>query len=118
MPCMQVASVLVDGLEKEEVTLPSGCAAGIYTSAELIPLVATIFEKSAIPLERLEGFVSTFGRSFYGVPAEEGRNIELRRVEGGRIVEKAYPYEREGAEKEWIVPFMAGEKLGWEIVRN
>lgn len=111
MPTMTVAAG-VDG--KDEVTLPSPCAAGIYTSAELIPQLATIFESSGIPLERLAGFASTFGRKFYGVPAKEGDEVTLRRVEG-KVVETAYGYETaEG--KKWIVPFLAGEKLGWEIV--
>lgn len=113
MPTMTVAAG-VDG--KDEVTLPSPCAAGIYTSAELIPQLATIFESSGIPLERLAGFASTFGRNFYGVPAKEGDEVTLRRVEG-KVIETAYAYETaEG--KKWIVPFLAGEKLGWEIVES
>lgn len=100
---------------KEEITLPVGCAAGIYTSPTLIPLLATIFETSNIPLERLAGFASTFGRDFYGYPAKKEDEIVLRRVEGGKEVEKAYGFEREQG-REWVVPFMAGEKLGWEIV--
>lgn len=100
---------------KEEITLPSGCAAGIYTSPTLLPLLATIFETSNIPIENLVGFASTFGRSFYGYPAKKEDEVVLRRVEGGKFVEKAYAYEREEG-REWIVPFMAGEKLGWEIV--
>lgn len=110
------------GEEKEELTLPSPCAAGIYTSKELIPLTATLFEKSGIPLERLNGFVSEFGRKFYGYPVvgKEGE-VVLRRVEGGRVVESGYGYEKDGegeGEKEWVVPFLAGEKLGWEIVQE
>jgi dihydroorotase len=118
MPTMTVSRSSVDGVE-DEVTLPSPCAAGIYTSPDLIPLVATVFESSGIPLERMAGFVSTFGRAFYGVPAKEEDEVTLRRVEGGKEVKKAWAYERDGgAGREWIVPFMAGQKLGWEIVEK
>ncbi|KAG0142951.1 hypothetical protein CROQUDRAFT_49520 [Cronartium quercuum f. sp. fusiforme G11] len=66
------------------------CSPGIYTSAYLLPILATIFESalpppppnfnnnndeeqeeriitSPIPLERLKDFISKFGRSFYGL---------------------------------------------------
>lgn len=101
--------------EEKEVTLPSPCAAGIYTSPELLPLVATIFESSKIPLEKLPGFCSTFGREFYGFPVEkEGEGeVVLRRVVGGRRGRKAYAF----GKGEWVIPFMAGESIGWEIER-
>ncbi|KAM0755993.1 dihydroorotase [Meredithblackwellia eburnea MCA 4105] len=101
-----------------EVTLPSPCAAGIYTSADLVPLTATIFESSGIPLERLADFVSGFGRKFYGYPAGEGEEIVLKRVGDGKEVTKAFPFEKDGGGVEWIVPFLAGQKLGWEIERK
>jgi dihydroorotase len=113
MPTMTVQSV--DG--KDEITLPSPCAAGIYTSSDLIPLIATIFESSDIPLERLAGYVSDFGRKFYGIPAKGGEEVTIVRVEGGKDVQMGYAYEVKG-KKEFIVPFMAGQKLGWEIVEK
>lgn len=119
LPQMTVTRASLEGGE-EQVTLPSPCAAGIYTSADLIPLVATIFETSGIPLERLSGFTSEFGRRFYGYPAPAGEEVTIRRVgegEGGKV-KKAYAFEQEGGEKEYVVPFMAGEKLGWEIQRS
>jgi dihydroorotase len=68
-------------------------------------------------LDRLEGFVSTFGRSFYGVPAGEhvegkGRVVLLRKVQGKRVEEK---WDLGG---ESVVPFWAGKELGWEIVEK
>lgn len=117
LPTLSVAPSLGPNAE-EEVTLPSPCAAGIYTSPHLLPLLATIFEKGDIPLERLEGFASGFGRKFYGYPAEKGiGEVVLRRVDGGRVVEKAYGF-GEGEGREWVVPFLAGEQIGWEIVRE
>ena len=96
------------------MTLPSPCAAGIYTGANLVPLTAEIFERSGIPLERLEGFVSTHGRAFYGFPAREGDEVVLRRVEG-RTVDKAYAYKTDKGEDEWVIPFLAGEEIRWEV---
>ncbi|KAL8284259.1 hypothetical protein RQP46_005008 [Phenoliferia psychrophenolica] len=113
MPTLSVSPAAIAG-GTEEVTLPSPCAAGIYTSADLIPLVATVFEASAIPLDCLAGFVSTFGRQLYGFPAKEGDEVVLRRVAGGKAVASAYGFDRPQG-REWVVPFMAGEKLGWEI---
>ncbi|GAA5915740.1 hypothetical protein JCM8208_005656 [Rhodotorula glutinis] len=123
LPALGVARVVVaagpdgtsDGEEaRDEVTLPSPCAAGIYTGANLVPLTAEIFERSGIPLDRLEGFVSTHGRAFYGFPAREGDDVVLRRVEG-KTVDKAYGYKTDQGEDEWVIPFLAGEEIRWEI---
>lgn len=100
---------------EEEATLPSPCAAGIYTSADLLPLLATIFESSNIPLDKLEGFASTHGRKFYGYPAKEGEKVVLKRVVGGKPVEKTWAYEKDNGGSEWVIPFMAGANLGWEL---
>ncbi|CAH7688977.1 hypothetical protein BY996DRAFT_6431673 [Phakopsora pachyrhizi] len=76
------------------------CAAGIYTSINLIPLLATIFESalpppmatsnltkyfqdrrklSPIPLSRFNDFVSKFGRRFYKIKHENLKMIKLIR---------------------------------------
>ncbi|GAA5889890.1 hypothetical protein JCM5296_003641 [Sporobolomyces johnsonii] len=116
LPALHVAQIVAeDGTSTEEVTLPSPCAAGIYTSSHLIPLTAEIFERADIPLERMEGFCSRFGREFYGFPAKEGDEVTIRRVEGGKKVDKAFKYEKEGQGDEWVIPFLAGESIGWEI---
>lgn len=99
---------------EEEVTLPTGCAAGIYTSPHLVPLVAHVFEAGGIPLERMAGFCSDFGRRFYGVPAKAEDAVVLKRVAGGKDVPKTYAFQREEG-KEYVIPFMAGEKINWEI---
>ncbi|BGO94650.1 dihydroorotase [Rhodotorula toruloides] len=116
LPALQVAQVKgADGSTEEEITLPSPCAAGIYTSSNLIPLTAEIFERSDIPLERMQGFCSKFGRDFYGFPAEDGEEVTIKRVEGKKV-EKAFKYQTDKGEDEYIIPFMAGDKIGWEIV--
>ncbi|KAI5481424.1 dihydroorotase [Pseudohyphozyma bogoriensis] len=98
---------------EEELTLPSPCAAGIYTSPTLIPLTAHIFEKSGIPLENLENFVSNYGRKFYGYPADAKDEIVLQRCK--KVAEKAYGFVDDKGEKEYVIPFEAGKEIGWEI---
>lgn len=113
--CNKVPTVTID--QFDTLSLPNACAAGIYTSQNLIPLLATIFETSDIPLERMAGFASTFGRAFYGYPAKVGEELTLRRVREGGVVPTAFGYPREEG-REYIIPFMAGQKLGWEIVKS
>lgn len=98
------------------MTLPGPCAAGIYTSQNLIPLIATIFEIAGIPLSSMEGYVSTHGRAFYGYPAVAEDKITLRRVDGGKMVPNGFGYEAGALGRQFVVPFMAGQKLGWEVV--
>ncbi|BGP36630.1 dihydroorotase [Rhodotorula kratochvilovae] len=115
LPALSVARVVgANGEEQDEVTLPSPCAAGIYTSQNLVPLTAALFERAGIPLDRLEGFVSAHGRAFYGFPAKEGQEVTIRRVEGKRV-DKAFGYKTDQGEDEWVIPFLAGEEIGWEI---
>ena len=87
---------------------PSGCAAGVYTSRWLVPLVATLLEGFGA-LERLEGYVSANGRKFYGAPAKEGEVVRLRR---GKVQVPGL-LKSDRAE---VVPFWAGKELDWEIV--
>lgn len=63
-------------------------------------------------LDKLEGFVSGHGRKFYGVQAKEGVELRLRRTgkEGGVV---PGVIRGDGVE---VVPFWAGQQLGWEIV--
>ncbi|EGG10163.1 uncharacterized protein MELLADRAFT_33928 [Melampsora larici-populina 98AG31] len=101
------------------------CAAGIYTSPYLLPSLASIFESalppptssseirqilSPIPLNRLNGFVSTFGRAFYGIEKNEKGHTLARDDE--KIVELKITGERD---HEVVVPFWAGRKLGWKL---
>ncbi|KAF7980946.1 hypothetical protein HWV62_36179 [Athelia sp. TMB] len=99
---------------KATSTPQSACAAGVYTSPVLLPLLAHLLEDFGA-LGRLEGFVSAFGRAFYGRPVGEGmgegRSV-LRRVEGRRVREE---YSLGG---ESVVPFWAGRELRWELVEE
>ena len=63
----------------------------------------------------MEGFVSTFGRDFYGcgLGKEGAEMVVLRKVEGGRRIEKWWHM---GGEN--VVPFWAEKELRWEIVED
>ncbi|TYJ53169.1 dihydroorotase, homodimeric type [Cryptococcus floricola] len=89
----------------------SACAAGVYTSPILIPLVATLLESFGA-LDKLEGFVSGHGRAFYKVSAKAGQEIKLRKTgeEEGFV---RGTFKGDGVE---VMPFWAGKRLGWEIV--
>ncbi|ORX41147.1 dihydroorotase [Kockovaella imperatae] len=102
-PTTSKAPGLVEGGE------PSPCAAGVYTSPILVPLVATLLESFGA-LERLEGYVSSHGRRFYNVPPERGQELKLKRVKGQKVPSIL---RGEGTE---VVPFWAGKDLDWEIV--
>lgn len=88
------------------------CAAGVYTSPHLLTTVAHAFEalEPAIPLNRLDGFVSTHGRRFYQKPAKDNQKVTLKRSRG-KTVPLTY-----GLTGDVVVPFKAGCDLGWEIV--
>jgi dihydroorotase len=90
---------------RREKEAACGCA-GIYTAHAAIELYATAFEE-ADALDKLEGFASEFGASFYGLPLNEGR-ITLVRQEWH--APERLPF---GAED--LVPLRAGESIPWKL---
>ena len=78
-----------------------GCA-GIFNAPYALESYAAVFDEEGA-LDRFEGFASEHGANFYGLPLNEG-SVTLERVE--QIV----PSEVEG-----LVPFHAGESLGWRF---
>jgi dihydroorotase len=76
-----------------------GCA-GIFNAPFALESYATVFDEEDA-LDNLEGFASVHGANFYGLPFNENR-VTLTR--GDLHV----PDEIDG-----IVPFHAGETLGW-----
>jgi dihydroorotase len=82
-----------------------GCA-GIYTAHAAIELYATAFEEENA-LDKLEGFASEFGASFYGLPLNEQR-ITLLRQEWH--APERLPF---GADE--LVPLRAGESIPWKL---
>ncbi|KAK0565295.1 dihydroorotase [Tilletia horrida] len=105
-----------------ETVTSCGCAAGVYTSAILIPLCAHLLESFGA-LDRMEGYVSKHGRAFYGLDTEAGRKVNLRRVSGPNAARVPVAFIHpdhisiaEGAkDRIQVVPFMAGSQLNWEI---
>ncbi|MBS0373344.1 MAG: dihydroorotase [Proteobacteria bacterium] len=82
-----------------------GCA-GVYSAHAGIELYAEAFEQAG-RLDRLEGFASLHGPDFYRLP-RHADTITLRREPWP--VPASYPF---GAET--LVPFRAGESVGWRL---
>ena len=83
-----------------------GCA-GIYSALHALELYATVFDEDDA-LDWFEGFASENGARFYGLPLNEG-TVTLERREW------TVP-ETIGAGDLAVVPFAAGETLGWKFV--
>lgn len=99
---------------KSTATPTQPCAAGVYTSPILLPLVAHLLESFGA-LDRLEGFVSTFGRAFYkrelhGDEAARVPVIVLKRAEGSELIKEGWS---EGEQE--VIPFWSGKKIDWVI---
>ncbi|MDB5862994.1 MAG: dihydroorotase, homodimeric type [Betaproteobacteria bacterium] len=83
-----------------------GCA-GVYTAHAGIELYAEAFD-AAGALEKLENFASRYGPGFYGLPCNTER-ITLEKSDWHVPAEIGF-----GADS--LVPFRAGERVGWRIV--
>ncbi len=83
-----------------------GCA-GIFNAPYAIESYAAVFDEEGA-LDKFEGFASLHGPAFYGLPVNED-TITLTR--SGETVAEILPV---GGEE--IVPFHAGETLGWRLV--
>ncbi|KAG6832901.1 hypothetical protein H0H92_004785 [Tricholoma furcatifolium] len=118
--CKPVAKYPDDRLALQEVilggnTTSHGCAAGIYTSPILLPLVAHLLESFG-GLERLEDFVSNFGRAFYKrtvASDHQSKVILVRPPSGKSLVDDRYVLAEDS-----VVPFWAGKQIGWVIARD
>lgn len=82
-----------------------GCA-GIFNAPFALESYARVFEEEGA-LDRFEGFASVHGARFYGLPLNEG-TVALERVE------TPVP-DRVPAAGTSVVPFHAGETLGWRL---
>jgi dihydroorotase len=81
----------------------SGCGcAGIFNAPFALETYAEVFEAEGA-LDKLERFASENGPRFYGLPLNDG-TVTL--VKG----ETRVPDEMDG-----VVPFRAGETLGWKL---
>ncbi|KAF9076462.1 Dihydroorotase homodimeric type [Rhodocollybia butyracea] len=95
--------------QKSTSTPLCGCAAGIYTSPILLPLTAHLLESFGA-LDKLEGFVSTFGRNFYKKPANGNKVVLKRPSSAMTIPTNGYTFK-----EAIVIPFWAGQQLDWII---
>ncbi|KAK0499835.1 Dihydroorotase [Armillaria luteobubalina] len=93
---------------KSTSTPTQGCAAGIYTSPILLPLVAHQLDSFGA-LDKLDSFASLFGRNFYGLPVDGLPTVTIKKTTR-KVVEN---YALNG---EAVVPFWSGKEINWEIV--
>ena len=82
-----------------------GCA-GIFNAPYALESYITVFDEEGA-LDKFEGFASWHGPGFYGLPV----NSEMITLERGETIVP----ERIDAAGEEIVPFHAGQTLGWRI---
>lgn len=94
---------------KSVATPSSGCAAGVYTSPFLLPLMAHLLDSFGA-LSNLQAFVSSNGRRFYKreLPVGEEKPVRLRRQ--ALQVEESLSLNDQS-----VAPFMAGKQLDWSI---
>ena len=78
-----------------------GCA-GIFNAPFALEAYAQVFDEEGA-LDRLEGFASLHGPAFYGLPVNDG-SVTLERVST-----------QVPATIGDVVPFLAGEQLGWRL---
>ncbi|MCB2089719.1 MAG: dihydroorotase [Sphingomonadaceae bacterium] len=91
---------------RERKEMDCGCA-GIFNAPYALESYATVFEEEGA-LDKLEAFASENGPRFYGLPLNEG-SVTLER----RKVDVPASIATEAAE---LVPFHAGETIGWRFV--
>ncbi|WFL77566.1 dihydroorotase [Altererythrobacter arenosus] len=85
-----------------------GCA-GIFNAPYALESYVTVFEEEGA-LDRFEGFASLHGPAFYGLPVNEAK-VTLERSEVAVADSIDLP-----AVGTAIVPFHAGDTLGWKFV--
>jgi dihydroorotase len=81
-----------------------GCA-GIFNAPFALESYATVFDEEDA-LDKLEGFASEYGPRFYGLPLNDG-TVTLERAP------TEVPASMNG-----VVPFHAGETLGWKFTAS
>ena len=88
----------------------SGCGcAGIWNAPHALESYTTVFDEEGA-LDRLEAFASLHGPRFYGLAPNDG-TVVLERHE--TVIPEAI--EAAGSE---LVPFHAGQRLGWRLVAD
>ena len=84
-----------------------GCA-GMYTAFAALELYAEAFD-AAGALDRLQAFASEFGPRFYRLDPNRGQTTLVR--EDWTVAEEL------SLGRDTVVPFKAGERLGWKLAQ-
>ncbi|ANB12930.1 dihydroorotase [Sugiyamaella lignohabitans] len=92
----------------------SGAAAGVFTQAYAIPYVAEVFEQVG-KLDYLKGFVTDFGKKFYGISDDDlVDKSTVTLVKSTQVVETSLT-SAALTDGDAVIPFRAGEKLKWSV---
>ncbi|MEE4246368.1 MAG: dihydroorotase [Kangiellaceae bacterium] len=92
--------------EKHKKESACGCA-GCYSAWSAIELYAKVFEDLGC-LDKLEAFASFYGPDFYGLPRNDSKITLVK--ESWTI-----PNEIKMPDDHSVVPFFAGETIGWKL---
>ncbi|KAJ2068630.1 dihydroorotase [Coemansia sp. S155-1] len=76
--------------------------------------MATLFERLGC-LDKLEAFISTFGRAFYQLPAVSSSDPRLVLKRKVLEIPESYTINGSTQEADVVVPFMAKQELAWQI---
>jgi dihydroorotase len=97
-----------DSAPHEKATKENSCGcAGMFTAHAAVELYAEAFE-SVGRLDRLEGFASHFGADFYALP-RHAETVTL--IKETWVAPEKYPFAH-GT----LVPYRAGEPIGWRML--
>ncbi|OGY56997.1 MAG: hypothetical protein A3H67_04270 [Candidatus Buchananbacteria bacterium RIFCSPLOWO2_02_FULL_46_11b] len=89
---------------KKKAALGQNPAAGVFSGPVALPVLAQVFA-AAGQLSRLENFTSVFGARFYRLPPNRG---EIQLINKPQTVPEICAGD--------VVPFLAGQKIAWQIV--
>ena len=93
----------------------NSCAcAGIFNAPFALESYVEVFEQEGA-LDRLEGFCSEFGPSFYRLPLNKN---SVKLIRKRNLVPSFIELDINRTSKQSIVPFHAGEYLNWTLVKD
>ena len=99
-----------DSAPHEQHAKESACGcAGIYNAPHALEAYLQVFEEEGA-LDRFEAFASLNGPRFYGLPVNESTVTLVKR-------EQAVPESIPAAATQ-VVPFMAGQTIGWGLAEG
>ena len=94
--------------ETDADDLARGRDEGVFTAPAAFQLYAQVFDEEGA-LDRFEAFASENGPAFYGLPRNEERTTLVRD-------RHAVPANCTTKEGDSVIPFLAGDGVGWRLV--